>query len=613
MRNRLLALPVLVFLSGLLPAALLKPVMAQTGSEPVPWLQQLPTLRTDARTTSFRARMRHVEPGQDGWLSERTFEEIDARMKGFSAALTARPVNLAKLNEIVHPDFRGTSLEPRRRVPKREKNPVVYSLEPDPEVRVAATEFLAELSHLAADDHVLTQAKFKLVSTFIDGAREDHAHTRVWYDLVARSSEGALQQQVGHWELDWQRDAASGWRMLGLVAGPSHLSRTPYPVFTDITDSAIKAGPALEQLRRGLETWTLRLDASFPISDEGYSGLAVADVNGDGWEDFYVAQPAALPNRLFLSAGDGTFEEGAAAAGVDLLDDTSAPLFFDYDNDGDPDLLLVGRGSPLLLSNQGDGTFVLEDSGQAGLTGAGQEFHNPMSICAADFDRDGWLDFYVTSYQLQYDDKGIATHPLPYHDAQNGPPNFFYRNNGDGSFGELTQQTGLNQNNNRFSYACAWGDYNNDGYPDLYVANDFGRNNLYRNNGDGTLSDVAAEAGVEDIAAGMSAAWEDYDNDGWLDLYVGNMWSSAGLRVTSQDSFKQNVPSTVQSMYRRHAKGNTLFRNRGDGTFEDVTAVAGVALGRWAWGSDFFDIDSDGHEDILVVNGFLTNESSQDL
>jgi hypothetical protein len=236
-----------------------------------------------------------------------------------------------------------------------------------------------------------------------------------------------------------------------------------------------------------------------------------------------------------------------------------------------------------------------------------------MSVCAADYDRDGWLDFYVTSYQLQYDDKGLATHPIPYHDAQNGPPNFFYRNQGDGTFRDVTEFTGLGRNNNRFSYACGWGDYDNDGDPDLYVANDFGRNNLYRNNGDGTLTDVAAEAGVEDIGAGMSVAWEDYDNDGWLDLYVGNMWSSAGLRVTSQESFKQEATDNLQSMFRRHAKGNTLFRNRGDGTFEDVTQLAGVALGRWAWGSDFLDLDRDGFEDIFVVNGFMTNESSHHL
>jgi hypothetical protein len=517
------------------------------------------------------------------------------------------------LNEIVHLDFRSTSLAQRRQVLLRTKNPVVYRLGPEDELRIGKDDLLAELRALARDEYRLSQAKLKIVAITVEPSQESLVSTRVWHDLVARSTAGAVRQQTGHWRLRWRRTEDSSWKMISLVAETAHLSLSPHPLFTDVTDKAFGAGPASEQLSHGLEYWTLRLDSSFPTSDEGYSGLAVADVNGDGWEDIYVAQPAALPNRLFLSRGDGTFVEGAAAAGIDILDDTSAPLFFDYDNDSDPDLLLVGRGGPLLFTNNEAGRFDVEDAEQVGLARPGQEFHNPMSVCAADYDRDGWLDFYVTSYQLQYDDKGLATHPIPYHDAQNGPPNFFYRNQGDGTFSNATEQAGLGRNNNRFSYACGWGDYDNDGDPDLYVANDFGRNNLYRNDGDGTLTDVAAEAGVEDIGAGMSVAWEDYDNDGWLDLYVGNMWSSAGLRVTSQESFKQDAPDSLQSMFRRHAKGNTLFRNRGDGTFEDVTETAGVALGRWAWGSDFFDLDRDGFEDIFVVNGFMTNESSQDL
>jgi hypothetical protein len=111
----------------------------------------------------------------------------------------------------------------------------------------------------------------------------------------------------------------------------------------------------------------------------------------------------------------------------------------------------------------------------------------------------------------------------------------------------------------------------------------------------------------------MSVAWEDFDNDGRLDLYVGNMWSSAGLRVTGQDRFHSARNDVESAALRRHARGNSLFRNQGGGVFEDVTQQSGVGLGRWAWSSEFFDFDNDGLEDIYVANGFVTGEDTGDL
>ena len=121
-----------------------------------------------------------------------------------------------------------------------------------------------------------------------------------------------------------------------------------------------------------------------------------------------------------------------------------------------------------------------------------------------------------------------------------------------------------------------------------------------------TFEDVAAKAGVLDHGAGMSAAFFDYDNDGLLDIYTGNMWSDAGLRVTSAQGFMPDAPADVRALYRRHARGNSLFRNRGDGGFEDRTLEAGVEMGRWAWCSDVLDFDSDGWDDLYVANGMLT-------
>src|SRR5437660_2931462 len=121
------------------------------------------------------------------------------------------------------------------------------------------------------------------------------------------------------------------------------------------------------------------------------------------------------------------------------------------------------------------------------------------------------------------------------------------RNNRDGTFRDVTAESGLNRNNTRYSFCCGWCDYNQDGSPDLYVVNDFGRKNLYRNNGDGTFTDVAEELGVEDVGAGMGLCWFDYDNDGLEDLYVANMWSAAGERITMQDAFKKNSPADIRA------------------------------------------------------------------
>ena len=202
---------------------------------------------------------------------------------------------------------------------------------------------------------------------------------------------------------------------------------------------------------------------------------------------------------------------------------------------------------------------------------------------------------------------------MPYHDAKNGVQNVLLINDGDWEFRDATAEVGLDENNRRFSYAAAWEDFDHDGDMDLYVANDFGRNNLYRND-QGRFKDVAAEAGVEDMSAGMSVAWSDFDRDGHMDLYVGNMFSSAGNRITYQRRFQsQSSNRDVQSQFQRHARGNTLFRNLGNGKFDDVSVTSGVTMGRWSWGSIFADINNDGWDDLLVGNGMVTSKNPDDL
>jgi len=302
----------------------------------------------------------------------------------------------------------------------------------------------------------------------------------------------------------------------------------------------------------------------------------------------------------------GSVADRSAWAGVDWLDRSHSALLIDLDGDGDKDLALATAAALLMMENDGSGRFALRADFE--------EVGYAYSLAAADFDLDGDLDLYATRYNPLHDELGAEADvptPLPYHDADNGARNVLLRNDGGWRFTDATAATGLDADNRRWSFAASWEDYDNDGDPDLYVANDFGRNCLYRNDRTGFVN-VAPRAGVEDVASGMSVAWGDADRDGWMDLYVGNMFSSAGNRITYQRQFQPEMADATRSLVQRLARGNSFYLSRG-GEFLDASVAAGVTMGRWAWGSIFADLDNDGWQDLVVANGYLTTPNSGDL
>ncbi|QOY91684.1 FG-GAP-like repeat-containing protein [Paludibaculum fermentans] len=419
--------------------------------------------------------------------------------------------------------------------------------------------------------------------------------------------DGRLEHRTGAWRVEW--DGAEISRLEPLE---ETLVRGEKPWFHDVTGHAFEDDPAFrEQLARGVPYWRARLDPACGLDVYGENGVAVADIDGDGLDEIYICQPGGLPNRLYKWDG-GRLKDISAAAGLDLLDDTACALFVDLRNSGRQDLVLVRSNQPLLFLNDGHGKFQLAPDVFRFATKPQGSF---TSVAAADFDRDGRLDLYFCCY-VYYQSEAQYRYPVPYHDAQNGPPNFLFRNRLNekpGYFEDVTAATGMNHNNNRFSFAATWCDYNGDGWPDLYVTNDFGRKNLYRNV-EGQFRDVAEEAGVVDLGPGMSAAWLDYDGDGRPDLLVSNMWSACGQRVVNDAAFGpvRKDPALLSS-YRHHVKGNSLYRNLGDGRFEYTGDAQGIEMCPWSWSCDGADVDNDGSPELYVACGMVNNGGSTDL
>lgn len=365
-----------------------------------------------------------------------------------------------------------------------------------------------------------------------------------------------------------------------------------------------------QQILRGVGDWATRLTRLGDFSLTGHHGLAVGDVNGDGLEDIYVCDGGSLPNRLYLQQDDGTVVDGSAEAGVDWLEDSRSALLVDLDNDGDEDLVVATIAMVIFLENDGMGIFSL----RGGHPGAPY----PFSLSAADFDNDGLLDIYVCVYSAgdNVEGRGFEVNaPRPFNDAANGGRNVLLKNLGEFGFSDATAAVGLDVDNSRWSFAAAWEDFDRDGDPDLYVANDFGRNCLYRNES-GRFQQVADELGVEDMASGMSVAWGDYNRDGDPDLYVGNMFSAAGSRISRQKLFAADSDPALVGKLRRMARGNSLFAS-GQGKegagFRDVSEASRSHLGKWAWSSGFGDLNNDGWEDLVISNGFLTGRDPDDL
>jgi Flp pilus assembly protein TadD/peroxiredoxin len=548
--------------------------------------------------------LRLVVPGEDEFVSEKYAFEIEQLLRGWAQGLKVKAPALAVVGKFLDVSINGGALVPNAETIIRSGNGIeVVRRRFANRATPGRERFLQEIKNYFAPLGRVETAEFDIVGIEEIAGAHLTLQVRIRYSLVGARTDAAREQRIGEWLTRWTRDDSNAWRVLRWEAKEETLTSAREPIFIDVTSHALGQTESYKnQLCRGVDYWRTVLDGACGIDVYGNNGLAMGDMDNDGLDDFYVCQPSGLPNRLYHNRGDGTFEDVTERSGVGVLDGTACALFADFENKGLQDLLVVCGNGPLLFLNQGHGKFLQKRDAFRFLRPPQGTFTH---AAVADYDGDGRLDIYfcLYSYYLGLDQ---YHYPAPYFDARNGPPNFLLHNEGNGTFEDHTEAAGLHVDNNRYSFACAWGDYKSNGAPDLYVANDFGRNNLYHNKGDGTFACVSTEAGVEDVGAGMSACWFDYDNDGNQDIYVANMWSAAGQRISEQKNFHEKEPESMRALYRQHARGNSLYRNNGNGKFENVSVQAGVEMGRWAWSSDSWDFDHDGYPDLYIANGYIS-------
>ncbi len=557
-----------------------------------------------------------VQAGSDEFITEQYADQIAGILAEWTASLLQSPRETEAIAKVLASDFSAATPQPAQsRVVRSGPGLQVRQNKFADQPTLGREGFLREWTSALNVFSKIVTAEFQI--TRIEAASSKTAssqlpeqlRTRVRYEVAGTGAGFHREQRVGNWDLVWVPSASGEFRLRSWRALDETQARSSSPVYVDITSAALGGNPSYSaQLLHGTDYWRTALDGASGIDVYGHNGVSVADIDNDGFDDLYICQPAGLPNRLYRNRGDGAFEDITDSSGLGILENTACALFADFRNSGRQDVIVVRANGPLLFLNEGGGKFRQKNDAF--------QFANPpqgtfTGAAAADYDRDGWLDVYFCLYAY-YQGTGQYKYPSPYHDAENGPPNFLMRNQGDGTFRDVTAAAGLNKNNTRYSFCCGWSDYNRDGWPDLYVVNDFGGKNLYRNNGDRTFTDVAPQASVEDIGAGMSVSWLDYDNDGAEDLYVANMWTAAGQRISMQDIFKKDSPAEVRALYQKHAMGNSLLHNRG-AAFDDATEFSGTGMGRWSWSSDAFDFDHDGFPDLYIANGMVSGPSRAGL
>ncbi len=477
-------------------------------------------------------------------------------------------------------------------------------------------------------------AKFKLAQGRFSAA--DTFDSDVKFSGLARLKSRKLSwirsDLTLRWHLEPTEDDGEDWRIAQWQTDSFTVLDAGSLLFREVLDQVISDPDKLRQARRSLHEelvarWLANpKEAEVPEHFDApamdrHPGIAVVDIDQDGMDDLYVMARWGK-NILLRNRGDGTFDEQAAEVGLDLDGYTAAAIFADFDNDGDRDAFLGRTLRPSSYLENVGGRFV---DRSADLDTDARPYL-ASSVSVVDYNQDGLLDVYVATYAVRLLEVERRKHVfrgmllsdfISPADASRlfemvrdtetlipwnwpGPPNVLLRNEGRGRFVPADDAPNLRVFTN--TYQATWSDYDGDGDQDVYLANDFGPNNLFRNDGGGAFVDVTEATGTADIGFGMGATWGDYDHDGRHDLYVSNMYSTAGRRIAQQfDNLDRSIP--------KMARGNTLFRNEVD-RFHHVSSYRPPGLlvedSGWAWGGQFVDVDNDTFLDLISLAGYYT-------
>lgn len=474
------------------------------------------------------------------------------------------------------------------------------------------------------------RAKFYFVkAAFVDDEQNEiDAHMN--FDGVARNHEGGLLhvqgKQLVRWKKKEQADSEKDvWQITSWKQKSLNATRRQQTLFQEVVHEVIPESVRQRVqeskhenmlLELGLQEEPEKPHAYFTVhASARHPSVSVVDFDRDGFDDLYVMARWGR-NMLFRNQGDGTFEEVAASTGLDIEDHCASAIFADFDNDGDTDLFL-GRTleRSLYLMNE-DGRFVDRSDSHVST----KLPYLTFAISAADYNNDGLLDVYFSTYGPEQSKPNPKTQEwlsefLPQEQAREmyglrtnhpmlnraGPPNVLLINRGGGKFDLSPQNDELATW--RQTTQTTWSDFDGDGDQDLYLSNDYASNTMYRNDGDAGFVDITKLTETADVGFGMGVSFGDYDLDGRQDLYVCNMFSKAGQRITAQID-------SLDPRFAKSARGNSLFRNHGEEKFEKVSGLESPALlvekAGWAWSGQFVDIDNDGYLDIHALSGYYS-------
>lgn len=522
--------------------------------------------------------------------------------------------------------------------------------------------------HIFPEVDFFYSGKFKIYLPPPTWIRDDLSEwrTTLLFSGLARTKEGRKAKLKVLQNVYWRRQQNEGltsetapqeadWRIYAWETLSAETIETEELLFADVLDEAVDNADDLESARRSIHEEMvleyLRDPSGFtmphklwrPESGDRHPGVAVVDLNRDGFDDFYVMERWGR-NLFFRNEGNGKFKEIGREIGLDFSDHCSSAIFADFDNDGDADCVLGRTMDRSLYLRNDEGRFVnVSDT----MVEGGELPFLVSSMTAVDYNSDGLLDLYIATFagdtvqramlilRGRRKSGGYVEVLKPYLEPADweqlhamildtydndkfftsapGPPNVLLKNLGNGRFAvdRISPELRLFRN----TYQATWSDFDADGDPDVYCANDFSPNNLFRNDGNGKFTDITEQTQTADIGFGMGATWGDYNNDNRQDLYVTNMFSKAGRRITSFfteggiNYDPQAMPQGISPVFRRMAGGNSLFEAQ-DGPFKKVSGMRPPAMtveeGGWGWGAQFVDFDNDSYLDIYALCGYYT-------